>query len=268
MSGSNVMQGIRYYKLLFEALLRTKLRFLEDSQLEIHNGTDNTQQPIQDEDGSNERDISDEDYDVFISESHLLANTSDTEGMDTSDTDNPSSQKTMASQKTMDIECMSGNQLIPTSNPDHGDTLQAASSNLQTNQTAESLGRVANHPDMVPVAPLPGGMAMWMDSLIDMADLLLNLIHFQRTGNWEGFLQAVDEFLPWCFALNRQNYARNMSYFYVDMQDLKRRNPSAYRYLKDGGFSGSLSGGSHTKLPMDQLIEMTITRLSKSMDAH
>ena len=31
-----------------------------------------------------------------------------------------------------------------------------------------------------------GEMANWMQSLIDMIDILLNCIHFQRIGNWEG----------------------------------------------------------------------------------
>ena len=56
-----------------------------------------------------------------------------------------------------------------------------------------------------------------------------------------------------------------MSYFYVDMQNLKERNPNAYAYLSSGGFTGSLSGRKHTKIPMDQIIEMTINRLSKDM---
>ena len=102
-----------------------------------------------------------------------------------------------------------------------------------------------------------------MHSLIDMVNPLLNIIHFQRTGNWEGFLQTIDEFLPWCFALNRHNYARNMCYYYIDMLNLKTRNESAYQYLMDGGFSGSLSGAVHSKLPMDQLIKMTMNRLFK-----
>lgn len=47
------------------------------------------------------------------------------------------------------------------------------------------------------------------------------------------------------------------------MRNLRTRNPSAYQYLVDGGFSGSLSGEKHTKIPMDQIIEMTINRCSK-----
>ena len=85
-------------------------------------------------------------------------------------------------------------------------------------------------------------MAVWFDSFLQMVDLLLNMIHFIRTGNWDGYLETIFEFLPYCFALNRHNYARNLSFYYIDMIALKRRLPKAYQYLEEGGFTGSLSG--------------------------
>ena len=48
------------------------------------------------------------------------------------------------------------------------------------------------------------------------------------------------------------------------MMNLPRRNPEAAAYLKDGGFSGSTSRLPHSNVPMDQLIETTINRFSKS----
>ncbi len=92
-----------------------------------------------------------------------------------------------------------------------------------------------------------------MDSIKEMVNIILNIIHFQRIGNWEGFLESIDTVLPWCFGLNRNTYATNTSYFYMVMRDLKTRNPSAYQYLHDG----LLSGEKHTKILMDQIIEIT-----------
>ena len=131
------------------------------------------------------------------------------------------------------------------------------------NMTENNVNAVVFHPEMKANTSIPGDMASWMDSLIEMIDLMLNTIHFQRTGNWEGYLQAINEFLPWCFSLNRQNYARNLSYYHADMRALKKRNSTAYSDLEEGGFSGSLSGTTHSQLPMDQIIEMTINRFSK-----
>ena len=49
------------------------------------------------------------------------------------------------------------------------------------------------------------------------------------------------------------------------MIDLKMRNPTAYKYLENGGFCGSLSGNNFSNIPMDQVIEMTINRFSKTV---
>ena len=98
-------------------------------------------------------------------------------------------------------------------------------------------------------------MAMWMDSFLEMVDLLMNIIYCLRTGNWNGYLEAIYMFLPYCFSLNRQNYSRNLSYYYADMIDLKMRNPTAYKYMENGGFCGSLSGNNFSNIPMDQVIE-------------
>ena len=44
-----------------------------------------------------------------------------------------------------------------------------------------------------------------------------------------------------------------------------QRNPEAAAYLTVGGFSGSTSSPPHSNVPMNQLIEMTFNRFSKSM---
>ena len=109
-----------------------------------------------------------------------------------------------------------------------------------------------------------GDMAHWIDSFLEMVELLLNIIHFQRTANWTGFLESVYKFLPYCFSINRKHYSRNLSYYYMDMLDLRRRNKEAYQYLENGGFTGSLTGSVHSNIPCDQVIETTINRYSKS----
>ena len=200
MKGSNVKQGVRYYKLLFEALLRTKL--------------------------------------------------ADTE-------------KRKEQQRQMQAQNTSKGNVFTVEDPAEDSTLDEAIDATCNNMTETNVSKVIFHPDMKVDTSSTGDMAAWMDSLIEMIDLLLNTIHFQRIGNWEGYLQAIDEFLPWCFALNRQNHARNLSYFYADMRALSKSNPSAYSYLEEGGFSGSLGSAKHSQLPMDQIIEMTINRFSK-----
>ena len=78
-------------------------------------------------------------------------------------------------------------------------------------------------------------------------------------------LETIYDFLPYCFGLNRNKYARNLSFFYLDMLRLPDKFPEADEYLRNGGFSGSLTGKCHSNIPMDQIIETTINRFSKSI---
>ena len=110
-----------------------------------------------------------------------------------------------------------------------------------------------------------GDMGKLIDIYLEMVNLMLNFIHFTRRGNWEGFMEAIFEFLPYCFRLNRNKYARDLSFYYNHMCSLKTENPAAYAYLNDGGFSGSLTGLPHSRIPFDQIIEMTINRSCKDI---
>ena len=98
-------------------------------------------------------------------------------------------------------------------------------------------------------------MSCWIELYLEMVNLLLNVIRFQRTGNWNGFLQAIRNFLPFCFAMNRHNYVRNLPYYFISMLSLQDSHPSIYQYLKNGRFTASISGLWSSKIPCDQIIE-------------
>ena len=119
------------------------------------------------------------------------------------------------------------------------------------------------HVKQIPQAS--GDMGKLMEIYLEMVNLMLNFIHSTRSGNWEGFLEACHEFLPYWFRLNRNKYAKDLSFYYVHMCALRTDNPEAYKYLKDGGFSGSLTGLPHSRIPFDQIIEMTIDRSCKDI---
>ena len=59
---------------------------------------------------------------------------------------------------------------------------------------------------------LNGAMAAFMNIYLEMVNMLLNILYFLRIGNWEGYLETIREFLPYCFSLDRHNYARSLSY--------------------------------------------------------
>ena len=120
------------------------------------------------------------------------------------------------------------------------------------------------------IEPLPtsshGDMAWFMDTYIEMVNMLLKFLHFLQTGNCKGYLEVLFEFLPYCFRLNCHNYARNLSYYYVHMRASKEKNAATYKYLEKGGFSGSLTGRPHSRIPFDQVIEMTFNKSCKDVD--
>ena len=49
--------------------------------------------------------------------------------------------------------------------------------------------------DEISISTVPGDMSKWVQSLIGMIDILLNIVHFQRIGDWDGYLQAIRTFL-------------------------------------------------------------------------
>ena len=136
---------------------------------------------------------------------------------------------------------------------------------FKTNMNSDSLKSVLDAGIVQKLPEMTDGMAWFMDLYLEMVDMLLNFIHFLRTGNWMGYLEVIFQFLPYCFRLNRHNYARNLSYYYVHMLSLKQDCPAAWKYLEDGGFTGSISGIPHSRLPFDHIIETTLNKECKGI---
>ena len=49
------------------------------------------------------------------------------------------------------------------------------------------------------------------------------------------------------------------------MRELEEEDIAAYKYLQQVGFSGSLTGKPHSRIPFGQVIEMKINRLCKDV---
>lgn len=99
----------------------------------------------------------------------------------------------------------------------------------------------------------------WIRS--DLVTLLLNLIQASREGNWSLHLQSVNELIPWCFAYNRCNYSRYLSWYYREMSCLLETHPEFNYYLENGGFSCQIgSFNTFGRIPIDQTIEETINK--------
>ena len=104
-----------------------------------------------------------------------------------------------------------------------------------------------------------------MNIYIEMVVMLHNYIHFWGTGNCKGYSEVLFDFLLYCLRPNPQNYARTLSYYYVHMRALEEENIVVYKYLEQGGFSSSLTGKPHSRIPFNQVVDTIINRSCKEV---
>ena len=90
-----------------------------------------------------------------------------------------------------------------------------------------------------------GDMSFWMDMYLEMVNLMLNMVRFQQIGNWNGYLQALGEFLPYCFSLKRYNYTVLLSY---TMLNVHNSNSDLLHHVQEHGFTVSLSGLPYSRI--------------------
>ena len=109
-----------------------------------------------------------------------------------------------------------------------------------------------------------GPMKYFWNSYIEMVGLLLTFIRATREGNWELHLSCIREFLPWFFAYDRHNYSRYLPVYLLHMQNIPDTHPQTHTYLSSGGFCVQRGNHSFSRLPVDQTIEQTLNRDTKT----
>ena len=65
-----------------------------------------------------------------------------------------------------------------------------------------------------------GPLASFWMSYLDLVEILLALIRASREGNWVLHLHGIRSMIPWCFAYDKQNYARYLSIYHAKMTKL------------------------------------------------
>ena len=106
-----------------------------------------------------------------------------------------------------------------------------------------------------------GDLASFWMSYVDLVDVVLNLLPASREGNWPMHLGVIHDIIPWCFAYNRQNYARYLSHHYKEMSNLESEHPKIYKFLNNSGFSVQLGQqNSFGRIPIHQTIEETVNK--------
>ena len=105
-------------------------------------------------------------------------------------------------------------------------------------------------------------MAMFWQSYLDMAQILLDFVKSIRLPDWNLHLQSTERMLIWIHAYDRINYARHFSYYWCSQQKIQNKFPAIFHQYQHANFSIR-----HTKrkfmFPPDQLIEQTINKDQK-----
>ena len=102
--------------------------------------------------------------------------------------------------------------------------------------------------------------AFW-SSYISMVELLLAFIRSIRTGDWTLHCSCLRSMLPWIYAYDRVNYARYMTIYVSEMEQLEKTHPTAHRELQQGQFAVQRAPGhAFAQVPVDQAIEQSLNR--------
>ena len=81
-------------------------------------------------------------------------------------------------------------------------------------------------------ASVNGTFALWLN-YIEMVQTLMLFLRATRENNWRLHLSAVRSMLPWFFAMDRVNYARYGTVYWLEMSCMDETNPG----IKDNLFS-------------------------------
>lgn len=71
-------------------------------------------------------------------------------------------------------------------------------------------------------------------------------------------METLDCLMPWVFALDHTNYARNLPIHLRDMSTIEELHPALYVEFKSGHFMGQKSRRAFSKIPHDQMHEQLI----------
>ena len=108
-----------------------------------------------------------------------------------------------------------------------------------------------------------GEQAQFMLEYLEQVDSLLCLISACRSGDWEGYLAALENIIKYFFARDLLNYARLMPVHLAQMNALEKDDPTTWEALKSGDFVVAKSDVPFTRLFTDQTLEQEIKMLKR-----
>ena len=108
-----------------------------------------------------------------------------------------------------------------------------------------------------------GELAQFLNQYLEQVESLLSIITACRSGDWQGYLAALENFIKYFFAHNLLNYARLMPVYLAQMNALEREDPETWEALKCRDFVVAKSEVPFTCLFTDQALEQEIKGLKR-----
>ena len=98
-------------------------------------------------------------------------------------------------------------------------------------------------------------MSRFLVQYLQQVDCLLQLISACRSGDFLGYVAALEDNINYFFAHDLLNYARLMPVHLAQLKSLKHEDPLTWQAFKDGEFVCSKSEVPFTRLYTDQALE-------------
>ena len=76
-----------------------------------------------------------------------------------------------------------------------------------------------------------------------------------RVADFEMFCDAVEQIIPWMFALDHVHYSRWLPVFLQDLRELPTRHPRVYEEFCNGRFTVQKTGRKFSSIASDQAHE-------------
>ncbi|GFN92408.1 hypothetical protein PoB_001891400 [Plakobranchus ocellatus] len=86
----------------------------------------------------------------------------------------------------------------------------------------------------------------------------LHFVKANRTACFDLHLETLEQLLPWIFALDHTNYARDLPIHLRDMYSLKYMHPAVHKEFTEGRFVGQKTHRNFSCLALDQMHEQLI----------